>query len=62
MRFLGCSNHEKGAPRLLLKLAANGLQHIFETWVEVCEKCIACHGRYLEKETVTAPPKSSNSE
>jgi hypothetical protein len=24
MRFLGFSNHENGAPRLLLKLAANG--------------------------------------
>jgi hypothetical protein len=34
MRFLGLSNHEKGAPRLLLKLAPNGLQHVFEKWVE----------------------------
>jgi hypothetical protein len=41
MRFLGFSNHEKEAPRqetasstILLKIAANGLQHVFEKWVE----------------------------
>jgi hypothetical protein len=27
-----------------------------EKWVERCKKCIAFQGRYLEKETVTAPP------
>jgi hypothetical protein len=47
---------------ILLKLAANGLQHVFEKWVERCKKCIACEGRYCEKETVTAPPQSSDSE
>jgi hypothetical protein len=26
-----------------------------------CTKCIACQGRYCEKETVTAPPQSSDS-
>jgi hypothetical protein len=41
---------------ILLKLAANGLQHVLEEWVERCKKCIACQGRYFEKETVTAPP------
>jgi len=40
----------------------NGLQHIFEKWVERCKKRIACQGRYFEKETVTAPPQSSDSE
>jgi hypothetical protein len=40
----------------------NGLQHVFEKWVERCKKCIACQGRYFEKETVTAPPQSSDSE
>jgi hypothetical protein len=40
----------------------NGLQHVFEKWVERCKKCIACQGRYSEKETVTAPPQSSDSE
>jgi histone-lysine N-methyltransferase SETMAR len=39
-----------------LKLAANVLQHVCEKWVERCKKCIACQGRYFEKETVTAPP------
>jgi hypothetical protein len=34
----------------------NGLQHVFEKWVERCKKWIACQGRYFEKETVTAPP------
>jgi hypothetical protein len=40
----------------------NGLQHVLEKWAERCKKCIACQGRYLEKETVTAPPQSSDSE
>jgi hypothetical protein len=69
MRFLGFTKHEKGAPRqeadcstILLKLAANGLTHVFEKWVERCKKCIACYGRYFEKETVTTPPQSSDSE
>jgi hypothetical protein len=62
MRFLGFSNHEKGALKLVLKLAAKGLQHVFEKWVERCKKCIACQGRYFGKETVTAPPRSSDSE
>jgi hypothetical protein len=34
----------------------------FDKWVECRKKCIACQGRYFEKETVTAPPKSSDSE
>jgi len=28
----------------------NGLQHL-EKWVEHCKKCIACQGRYFEKES-----------
>jgi hypothetical protein len=47
---------------ILLKLAASGLQQVFEKWVERYKKCIACQGRYYEKETVTAPPLSSDSE
>jgi hypothetical protein len=39
----------------------NGLQHVFEEWVERCKKCITCQGRYFEKETVTAPPQNSDS-
>jgi hypothetical protein len=40
----------------------NGLQQFFKKWVEHCKKCIACQGRYFEKETVTAPPQVSDSE
>jgi hypothetical protein len=40
----------------------NGLQHVFEKWVERCKKCIACQRWYFEKETVTAPPQNSDSE
>jgi hypothetical protein len=40
----------------------NGLQHASEKWVERCKKCIACQGRYFEKETVTTPPQRSDSE
>jgi hypothetical protein len=47
---------------ILLKLAANDLHHVFEKWVERCKNSNACQGRYFEKETVTAPPQSSNSE
>jgi hypothetical protein len=47
---------------IILKLAVYGLQHVFEKWVERCKKCIAFQGRYFEKETVTAPPQSSDSE
>jgi hypothetical protein len=45
MRFLGFYSHENGAPRLLLKLAAN----VFKKWVERCEKCNACQGRCFEE-------------
>jgi hypothetical protein len=40
--------------------AANGLQHVFEKWVERCKKFISCKGTYFEKETVTAPPQISD--
>jgi hypothetical protein len=36
--------------------------YIFEEWVEPRKKCIACQERYFEKETVTAPPRSFDSE
>jgi hypothetical protein len=38
------------------------LRHVFEKWVERCKKCIACQGTYFEKETVTVPRQSSESE
>jgi hypothetical protein len=56
MRFLGFSNHEKGSSEARNFEVINGLQHVFEKWVERCNKCIACQGRYFEKETVTALP------
>jgi hypothetical protein len=40
----------------------NGLQHVFDKCVKRYKKFIACQGRYFEKETVTAPPQSSDSE
>jgi hypothetical protein len=36
----------------------NGLQHVFEKWVERFENRIACEGMYFEKETVTALPQT----
>jgi hypothetical protein len=57
MRFLGFSDHEARNFEVI-----NGLQHVFETWVELCKKSIACQGRYYEKETVTTPLQSSNLE
>jgi hypothetical protein len=50
-------NDKTACSTILLKLAASGLQHVLEKWVERCKKCIACQGRYFEKETVTAPPQ-----
>jgi hypothetical protein len=47
---------------IILTLAANGLQHVFEKWMERCKKCISCQRGYFEKETDTAPPQSSDSE
>jgi len=40
----------------------NSLQYVYEKWVEWCKKCIACQGRYFEKETVTTPPQISDLE
>jgi hypothetical protein len=47
---------------ILLKLAAKGLQHVSEKWVKSSKKCIDCQGNYFEKETITAPSRSSDSE
>jgi hypothetical protein len=59
-RFRDGETNVKGP--VLLKLAANGLRHVFEKWVERRKKCIACHMRQFEKETATTPPQSSGSE
>jgi hypothetical protein len=52
----------KGSSEARNSEAINGLQHVFEKREERCKKCIACQGTYFEKETVTAPPQSSDSE
>jgi hypothetical protein len=36
--------------------------YVFEKWMEFCKKCIGCQRRKFEKETVTAPPQSSDLE
>jgi hypothetical protein len=48
-------------PTMKRELRGKKFRSVFEKWVERCKKCIACHGRYFEKETVTAPPQSSYS-
>jgi hypothetical protein len=58
----GPSQPLKGSSEVRNFEVINGLQHVFEKWVERCKKFIACQGRYFEKETVTAPPQSSDSE
>jgi hypothetical protein len=45
---------------IVLKLAENDVDHVFEKWKKRFNKCIDCQGRYFQKETVTAPPKSSD--
>jgi hypothetical protein len=45
-----------------LKSSWTYLVYVFEKWVERCKKCIVCQGRYFGKETVTALPRSSDSE
>jgi hypothetical protein len=62
IQFLGFSNHEKGSSEARNFEVINGLQYVFEKWVERCKNCIACQRRYFEKETLTAPPLSSVSE
>jgi hypothetical protein len=47
---------------IIKRVIFNDCNSIFENWVEHCKKCVACQGRYFEKETVTAPPQRSDSE
>jgi hypothetical protein len=61
-KFRSDQDAKTACSTILLKLAANGLQLVFEKWVERYKKCIACQGRHFEKGTVTAPPQSSESE
>jgi hypothetical protein len=57
-RFKDGETNMKGQNRLFHypPEACGSLQHVCEKWVERFRKCIACQGRYFEKETVTAPP------
>jgi hypothetical protein len=63
-RFRDGETNVKGQNRLFhyLPAACGSLQHVFEKWVERCKKCIAFQEKYFGKETVTAPPQSSDSE
>jgi hypothetical protein len=36
--------------------------YVLEKWVEHRKKYITCQGRYFKKETITAPPQSSDLE
>jgi hypothetical protein len=56
--FLGWSNYE-GRLKKFVDLLYYSV-YVFEEWVEYFKKCIACHGRYFKKETVIAPPQSSD--
>jgi hypothetical protein len=47
---------------LLLKFTAYGLLNVSDKWVKRCKKCIACRGKYFEKETYTSPPQGSDPE
>jgi hypothetical protein len=58
----GLSQPWKGNSEVRNFEVISGLQHVSENWVERCKKCIACRGRYFEKETVTAPPQISDLE
>jgi hypothetical protein len=40
----------------------NGLQDVFEKWVEHCKKYVACQERYFKKEAVATHPQSSDLE
>jgi hypothetical protein len=42
--------------------SGNGLQKVFEKWVERFKNYITCQGRYFEKETVTTLPQSFDSQ
>jgi hypothetical protein len=55
----GLFQPRKGSSKARNFEVINGLQHVFEKWVERCKMCIACQGRYLGKQTLTASPQNS---
>jgi hypothetical protein len=51
-------SHNADAPlRLLCHPKKGSFKTIITSWVELCKKCVACQGKYFEKETVTALPE-----
>jgi hypothetical protein len=58
----GLFQPRKGSSEARSSEVINGLQHVFEKWVERCKKCIACQGRYFGKKTITVPPQIADSE
>jgi hypothetical protein len=53
---------QKGSSEARNFQVINGLQYIFEKWVERCKKCVGYERSYFENETLTAPPQSSDLE
>jgi hypothetical protein len=47
---------------ILLKLVTNGLQHVFEKWVDVVRSASLAKGGTSKKRPVTAPSQSSDLE
>jgi len=44
------------------KMLQNGLLHVFETRVELCNKRVACEGIRFEKESISKPMDVSDTE
>jgi histone-lysine N-methyltransferase SETMAR len=53
---------KKATAATLRKMSGNGLLQVFEKWVGCYKKCTAYEGCYFEKETVSKPQESSDSE
>jgi hypothetical protein len=47
----GLFQSSKGSSNARNFKVINGLQHVFEKWVEHCKKCISFQGRYFKNET-----------
>ncbi|GFS55666.1 histone-lysine N-methyltransferase SETMAR [Trichonephila clavipes] len=48
-RFASNKACVKDAEAVLKQVSQNGLLHVFKKWIELWDKCITCHGSYLEK-------------
>jgi hypothetical protein len=60
MRFLGFSNHEKGAPRQEISKCSTVCSTFSRSGWSVVRSTSLAKGGSSKKETVTAPPQSSN--